>query len=91
MITISARALDWLSSIDTPRMRVLRLEPRGVRRLGLTFGRAQPGDQVIETDGRVVVHVDRLVSQALDGTTLGVSGHGLERRLVLIPKGAEQP
>lgn len=88
MIRISAPALDHLEGIATPPGRVLRLQPRPNRRLGLTFGPPRPDDQVVEHEGRRVVHIPHRLSEAFDGAVLGVRDADGDVRLVVLPADA---
>lgn len=85
MVTISEGALALMAAIPVPKGQVLRLEPQRNRRLGLLFGRPEPGDQIAELDGRDVVHIAERLSVALDGATLGVRDGGESERFVVTP------
>lgn len=90
MIAINEYALRRLEALDPPRGQVLRLHVHGNRRLGLMFGEARPDDQVVEREGREVVHISRVLSAALDGAILGISDAGEGGRLVLEWPGVRQ-
>lgn len=76
MITISDDAMSRLKTIRPPRGQVLRLEPRRNRRLGLVFGWPSPSDQVVRDGVREVVRIPHVLSEALDGAILGLTGPG---------------
>jgi len=56
---------------------VLRLDPvvyqnTGETQIGISAGEAQAGDQVVEQDGKTLLHIAAPASEALDGSTLNV-------------------
>jgi iron-sulfur cluster assembly protein len=70
MLSVSDPARELLRDVDLPDDRVLRLEPQDNG--GLTFVAGSPAhdDQVVEDQGREVLHIAAPVSQQLDGQLL---------------------
>ena len=70
MIVVTQAAKEMFESVPRPEGQVLRLDVVGPQELGLTLGEPQPSDQVVEHDGREVIHIAGEFSQAADGSTL---------------------
>jgi len=75
MITVTEVAKELFLNVDYPDDTVLRLDPvvdqnTGETRIGISAGEPMSDDQVVEHDGKAVVHIADPVSQALDGSTL---------------------
>jgi Fe-S cluster assembly iron-binding protein IscA len=70
MIMVTQAAKEMFQTVEQPEGQVLRLDVVGPQELGLTLGEPQPSDQVVEHDGREVIHIAGELSQAADGATL---------------------
>ena len=70
MLAVSVPAREMLRDVELPEDRVLRLEPQNGGGLTFVAGPAEPDDQVVEEEGREVLHVAGPVAQQLDGQVL---------------------
>ncbi len=70
MIAVTDPAKDLIRHLDRPSDGVLRLEPTEEAGLGFVMGEPKEGDQVVEAGGEELLHINGLISQALDGAVL---------------------
>jgi hypothetical protein len=70
MIVVTEAVKEMFESVQCPKGQVLRLDVVGPQELGLRLGEPQPSDQVVEHQGREVIHIAREISQVADGAML---------------------
>jgi hypothetical protein len=70
MIAVTEAAKDLVQAIEHPQTQVVRLDVVGPEKYGLQLGAPEPHDQVVEHDGRDVLHIAEAISVAADGATL---------------------
>ncbi len=70
MIAVTDPAKELIGTLDRPAEGVLRLEPTEEAGLGFVMGDPMEGDQVVESGGEEVLHINGMLSQALDGAVL---------------------
>ena len=76
MIAVTEQAKELLWGAEYPEGTVLRLDPLEVDQatgrieIGLVTGEPKTGDQVVEHEGKGLLHIAGPVSEALDGSTI---------------------
>ena len=75
MITVTEEGKELFLNVEYPDDTVLRLDPvvnqdTGETQIGISADEPISDDQVVEHDGKAVLHIAGPVSQALDGSTL---------------------
>lgn len=96
MIEVTEGAKEIFQQIDqsteVPEGQVLRLQALEPDRIGIAVGSAEPDDQVVEQDGKDLVHIAAAISQAGDGTRLDKVDTPEGTALVFLPpEGQEEP
>jgi iron-sulfur cluster assembly protein len=77
MITVTEEAKELFLQAEHPEGTVLRLDPvrdqnTGETQIGIAAGEPRGDDQVVEHEGKSLLHIAAPVSEALDGSTLDV-------------------
>ncbi len=70
MIAVTDPAKELLRNLERPPDGVLRMEPTGDSGLGFVMGDPIVGDQVVQSHGEDLLHINGMISQALDGAVL---------------------
>jgi len=91
MITVTEAAKELFEGVDQPKGQVLRLDVVGPEEFGLTLGEPQPNDQIVEHDGREVIHIASEISQAADGATLDRLDTPQGPTLIFTPPSDQEP
>ena len=91
MIVVTQAVKEMFQSVPQPEGQVLRLDVVGPQELGLTLGEPQPSDQVVEHDGREVIHIAGEISQAADGAKLDQIDTPQGPTLIITPPPDEEP
>lgn len=88
MIAVTEPAKELIRNLDRPPEGVLRLEPTEESGLAFVVGDAMEGDQVVEASGQELLHINGMVSQALDGAVLDAVETPEGMGLTLAPPGS---
>jgi iron-sulfur cluster assembly protein len=91
MIMVTEAAKELFQSVDQPVGQVLRLDVVAPEEFGLTLGEPQPSDQIVEHEGREVIHIAGEISQAADGATLDRLDTPQGPTLIFTPPAEEEP
>jgi iron-sulfur cluster assembly protein len=97
MITVTEQAKELLWGVEYPEGTVLRLDPlevdqaTGQTQIGLMSGEPRADDQVVEHEGKGLLHIARPVSEALDGGTIDKVDTPEGTKLDILPPPPEAP